>query len=110
PRLSLSPIRALPPPRPTPFPYTTLFRSLVEYTQTIEQIGGNGMGGARPRVPAQERADRRRLHAHAGQRARPQPARAGPPAPQLADRKSTRLNSSHQIISYAVFCLTKKNT
>src|SRR5207244_4845936 len=39
-------------------------------------------------------------------------ARTGPrrPAPRARDRKSTRLNSSHQIISYAVFCLKNKNT
>src|SRR5947208_9181836 len=68
------------PPRSTLFPYTTLFRSL----------------GAKPR------------RSHGG---RPRPATAPPrsePPTASRDRKSTRLNSSHQIISYAVFCLKKK--
>src|SRR3990170_6530646 len=67
------------PPRSTLFPYTTLFRSCP----------------ARPDAGA--RAGRRAL--------RRRGARAGH-GPR--DRKSTRLNSSHQIISYAVFCLEKK--
>src|SRR5207244_4613631 len=66
------------PPRSTLFPYTTLFRS--------------------PRVcSAQARVEERRLSRSNGFRIRPH-----------TDRKSTRLNSSHQIISYAVFCLKKK--
>src|SRR5258708_28356361 len=87
------------PPRSTLFPYTTLFRSRVS-------------GG----VPGAERAlDRRRVDS--GRR-----VSAAPLLPRLVaplrregagqtvgrDRKSTRLNSSHQIISYAVFCLKKK--
>src|SRR5215216_7498067 len=67
------------PPRSTLFPYTTLFRS-----------------AAAPRRPAREA--RRDPRGRGARRARPAPA----------DRKSTRLNSSHQIISYAVFCLKKK--
>src|SRR2546427_7645231 len=70
------------PPRSTLFPYTTLFRS---------QAGGRG---ASVLAPAQRR-DRR----GAG-------GRGGSSAAQ--DRKSTRLNSSHSQISYAVFCLKKK--
>src|SRR5256885_5633259 len=75
------------PPRSTLFPYTTLFRS----------------------------TDRRRLHAHGlgtavadlrDPGAAAVPAGAGGPD---GDRKSTRLNSSHLVISYAVFCLKKKN-
>src|SRR5207248_9969024 len=75
-----------PPPRSTLFPYTTLFRSEVPV-------------GLLPRVAAGEchRADRL-LHRH----------RRGD-AHAVADRKSTRLNSSHRTISYAVFCLKKKN-
>src|SRR5258708_7943578 len=79
------------PPRSTLFPYTTLFRS-----------GPRPLAGRRPALPPQrhdpnvdprgrrlaQRRDRRRRHD--------------------VDRKSTRLNSSHQIISYAVFCLKKK--
>src|SRR2546427_2150757 len=71
------------PPRSTLFPYTTLFRSL-----------------ARP-APRRHRAGRR-------ERERP---RLGVRRldVRLGDRKSTRLNSSHSQISYAVFCLKKKN-
>src|SRR2546430_16412996 len=66
------------PPRSTLFPYTTLFRS----------IGDFGPANVRAEIP------------NAGNR--PQ-LRRGP-----LDRKSTRLNSSHSQISYAVFCLKKK--
>src|SRR5438552_10591548 len=66
------------PPRSTLFPYTTLFRS------PARRRGG---------VPCLER--------RGGSRGRPDRSRS-------EDRKSTRLNSSHQIISYAVFCLKKK--
>src|SRR5947208_8528188 len=73
-----------PPPRSTLFPYTTLFRSL-----------------------------HRRIPDHVDLRVREQPVLHDLFRPQRAaamkDRKSTRLNSSHQIISYAVFCLKKKN-
>src|SRR5438552_10527774 len=74
------------PPRSTLFPYTTLFRS-----------GASDLpDGRAPRGGLQDaRAERPRIHQ----------ACVGGPAP---DRKSTRLNSSHQIISYAVFCLKKK--
>src|SRR5258708_19338903 len=68
------------PPRSTLFPYTTLFRSYRD-AQT-----GTGR--------------RARLHGQSRE------ARASSVPPR--DRKSTRLNSSHQIISYAVFCLKKK--
>src|SRR5438552_9549987 len=68
------------PPRSTLFPYTTLFRSR-------RRVRGH------PRVP------------HGGRGRIEQPERRGNPD---EDRKSTRLNSSHQIISYAVFCLKKK--
>src|SRR2546430_7256800 len=70
------------PPRSTLFPYTTLFRS----------VGGRVVGGL-AQVPAQQRLaagqDQERGGVH-------------------GDRKSTRLNSSHSQISYAVFCLKKK--
>src|SRR5438552_8313264 len=78
-----------PPPSSTLFPYTTLFRS--------ERQGHPGSREAR--VPPAGRCPRgsRRLR------------QALPPVPRrLGDRKSTRLNSSHQITSYAVFCLKKK--
>src|SRR5258708_29474392 len=69
------------PPRSTLFPYTTLFRSLQPAQAR----------GARPCAVDVDVDDAEHLHA------------------ALGDRKSTRLNSSHQIISYAVFCLKKKN-
>src|SRR5256885_6498280 len=91
------------PPRSTLFPYTTLFRSvrdncasrgsssgrnsrkrgvLIEGTTTLHSLGVFSTVGSTARQCA--------------------PSRAG------ADRKSTRLNSSHLVISYAVFCLKKK--
>src|SRR5258708_18914824 len=89
------------PPRSTLFPYTTLFRS---------QITHDGL-------PSDERAAR---HEHGwngcldklAARAAAMAELNGPGQfswnELLTDRKSTRLNSSHQIISYAVFCLAKK--
>src|SRR5258708_26809288 len=70
------------PPRSTLFPYTTLFRSCGYQHAYEQQPGDKGYRGA----PETDQVAERR-----GQ-----------------DRKSTRLNSSHQIISYAVFCLKKK--
>src|SRR5258708_10753077 len=67
------------PPRSTLFPYTTLFRSQV-VTPTLLIVGG--------RDPLVLELNRKAF--------------------AELDRKSTRLNSSHQIISYAVFCLKKK--
>src|SRR3989442_3231658 len=80
-----------PPPRSTLFPYTTLFRS------------------HHPRV-APRRLDLRAAVPPLPRRARPQQGRSGPASTLLrsGDRKSTRLNSSHVRISYAVFCLKKK--
>src|SRR3989442_10636103 len=80
------------PPRSTLFPYTTLFRS-----------GGNGA-----RVQRIEIAPRGQ---HVGPPARGRsagPGRHEADRPRAGDRKSTRLNSSHVRISYAVFCLKKK--
>src|SRR2546430_13201994 len=95
------------PPRSTLFPYTTLFRS-VELPREIEDL------------PAASRtagiADRPGVCSHDDK------VRGGPRRRQVAldrlrfitegqateDRKSTRLNSSHSQISYAVFCLKKK--
>src|SRR5438034_8854212 len=81
------------PPRTTLSPYTTLFRS-----------AGRG-GGGTPRDPFRPR---RHLAMHVRGRVHkglPQARRS-----RGGDRKSTRLNSSHTVISYAVFCLKKKNT
>src|SRR5947208_11493759 len=98
------------PPRSTLFPYTTLFRSRK---RVRSDAFGRGQGGKRRQghVLLRPRLCRRVPHR---QRAEGKPASAGHdrvPAvvvPVRADRKSTRLNSSHQIISYAVFCLKKK--
>src|SRR5256884_3749981 len=77
------------PPRSTLFPYTTLFRSCVTF--------------GRSDVPATARAS-----ASHPNRKMPRFLRSYPSRP--LDRKSTRLNSSHGYISYAVFCLKKKKT
>src|SRR2546430_2544871 len=79
------------PPRSTLFPYTTLFRSDREYQDS-------------PEGPGVDR-DRGRREPAAGDHLREQPAEGVADE----DRKSTRLNSSHSQISYAVFCLKKKN-
>src|SRR5256885_6049079 len=75
------------PPRSTLFPYTTLFRSpsLVPVPMRVRLVPGP--------------------------RAREDLLQTGVPRPPAEDRdrKSTRLNSSHLVISYAVFCLKKKN-
>src|SRR3712207_8082334 len=93
------------PPRSTLFPYTTLFRSvddalgqrLLAHEQDLADRGGAGLR-AEERVLARGAVDRGGLEQL--------------PAVQdrlgVEDRKSTRLNSSHANISYAVFCLKKK--
>src|SRR5437773_11231212 len=84
------------PPRSTLFPYTTLFRS-----QCLARRGGQAdrasahAGVHRPRQGRWERGRVRAPPVH-------------PAQSDLQDRKSTRLNSSHITISYAVFCLKKK--
>src|SRR3712207_7520556 len=80
------------PPRSTLFPYTTLFRSRSEGDD-------EGDGSGAPDFDAIEAA-----HETCGE----PPAIGGSFTEE--DRKSTRLNSSHANISYAVFCLKKKNT
>src|SRR5438034_4530816 len=87
----------LPPPRSTLFPYTTLFRSGL--TRGRRQLGRRQRREdcrSHPRMPAARSA---RLHQSAQPLLCPTRRR---------DRKSTRLNSSHTVISYAVFCLKKK--
>src|SRR3712207_8947869 len=80
------------PPRSTLFPYTTLFRSLLK-----DDLASHGH---------QDQRLHQRLQGDKNLGA-PQ---ARPCRGPLQDRKSTRLNSSHANISYAVFCLKKKNT
>src|SRR3712207_8031010 len=83
------------PPRSTLFPYTTLFRSAG--------LRGAAGGVAGPRA----RRARPRGHGPLPRRVREQGGGAAR-AQRALDRKSTRLNSSHANISYAVFCLQKK--
>src|SRR2546426_5590053 len=73
------------PPRSTLFPYTTLFRSISAIAKKGDQAVGIVLDLSRTSVTEEELGN------------------------VLADRKSTRLNSSHLVISYAVFCLKKKN-
>src|SRR3712207_8773974 len=90
------------PPRSTLFPYTTLFRSEPEEMPALQDR-------------AVEQPDRERAnHLHngqglAGEKAAHEAGRVKGKAEPQQDRKSTRLNSSHANISYAVFCLKKKN-
>src|SRR5256885_12023446 len=84
------------PPRSTLFPYTTLFRSFgrAEWSS--------------PSDPRGVRSDERPEPEDAASRVLPRRADGAVRPGQGADRKSTRLNSSHLVISYAVFCLKKK--
>src|SRR2546428_8382568 len=68
------------PPRSTLFPYTTLFRSSMIFQRSLPASKATTVGTAPPRAMSRN----------------------------MRDRKSTRLNSSHDQISYAVFCLKKK--
>src|SRR5438132_9911541 len=88
------------PPHTTLFPYTTLFRSVAPRARTC---GGGGRSGsshpsrkAPPAIPLFTAWAIIAVH--------------NDPLHQRRDRKSTRLNSSHTVISYAVFCLKKKKT
>src|SRR5258708_24014707 len=81
------------PPRSTLFPYTTLFRSNLSRSAQPVELDLAEHKGAVP-IELLGRA--------------PFPPIGDTPYLQDRDRKSTRLNSSHQIISYAVFCLKKK--
>src|SRR5207253_10601558 len=90
-----------PPPRSTLFPYTTLFRSPFASSSPGSRrvpavfCSRAPSASARPRFGAQESAPHRSVRIAF--------------FPAVLDRKSTRLNSSHVAISYAVFCLKKKN-
>src|SRR3712207_8544141 len=94
------------PPRSTLFPYTTLFRSRLEIDH--RQVAALGEGA----VLVEDVGDAAR---HAGREVAPcgpdhDHDAAGHVFAAVVDRKSTRLNSSHANISYAVFCLKKKKT
>src|SRR3989454_4138388 len=82
------------PPRSTLFPYTTLFRS-------VEEPRPLTVGPDDARIGTAQRG----AHHAADSTGPGDVAHARPPS---SDRKSTRLNSSHLVISYAVFCLKKK--
>src|SRR5256885_9433190 len=94
------------PPRSTLFPYTTLFRSFIDAvfdfcrSRAVRELrvatppGANGVTAT----------DQNHLSVSFGME------RPGELAADEGDRKSTRLNSSHLVISYAVFCLKKKTT
>src|SRR2546430_12437128 len=88
------------PPRSTLFPYTTLFRSQIQLAADPQHVAAipcgmaAGMRGERGECEGQDRRDQELELFH---------------TISLEDRKSTRLNSSHSQISYAVFCLKKTN-
>src|SRR3712207_7566449 len=86
------------PPRSTLFPYTTLFRS----PRLSRRLFGPGLGASVPLVVSL-RSPRRLVGREGGRHQETRTVAA-------VDRKSTRLNSSHANISYAVFCLKKKKT
>src|SRR2546426_8395642 len=80
------------PPRSTLFPYTTLFRSIFRRQSREANVVSRDEGESRNVPPTPHPKDRKEVKA------------------MSIDRKSTRLNSSHLVISYAVFCLKKKKT
>src|SRR5207247_10611323 len=87
-------LRPRPPPA-TPFPYTTLFRSRLHSRETAATMDERPTGNARA-VSFRHAPIVRMTNTYIGN------------GTARADRKSTRLNSSHEWISYAVFCLKKK--
>src|SRR2546427_3148874 len=87
------------PPRSTLFPYTTLFRSGNSLTAKVEAIQQHLANGNINAACGQLQAFINEVNAQSGKSI---------PVSTAADRKSTRLNSSHSQISYAVFCLKKK--
>src|SRR5438132_3411689 len=92
------------PPRSTLFPYTTLFRSRGARGGESRGRRGEAVARGARRGAVQGAPGGRGGRGGVGER-RP---RCGPRRHVVQDRKSTRLNSSHTVISYAVFCLKKK--
>src|SRR2546427_2036191 len=90
------------PPRSTLFPYTTLFRSQRPKLDVVADSVARALRGYRGQADlfTQRRLDCAGLAREL----------AAVESPAQSDRKSTRLNSSHSQISYAVFCLKKKKT
>src|SRR5687768_17804062 len=96
----------LPPPRSTLFPYTTLFRS----TGSGEWIRWHSLAADLLEVIKRQPNAAKETKEQPGATVISfLPTGGGVGNTTLADRKSTRLNSSHGYISYAVFCLKKKN-
>src|SRR3712207_7557606 len=94
------------PPRSTLFPYTTLFRSQRRPDRLPERSTDARFVFCRARWGALGPPKREK---HLGLQRSPEPAKVGLHSVLDGDRKSTRLNSSHANISYAVFCLTKED-
>src|SRR5690606_41633730 len=92
------------PPHSTLFPYTTLFRS-VDVCKRWWCFAGSNCSDAVPRLRQQRIQVQRQAALDDGARQR---QRIATQRERVLDRKSTRLNSSHVKISYAVFCLKKK--
>src|SRR5438132_8161056 len=84
------------PLRSTLFPYTTLFRSVVRFQYGLRRLQAVRAPSARAGGATESAGPSHASHQRT------------PRSPQHSDRKSTRLNSSHTVISYAVFCLKKK--
>src|SRR3712207_8646977 len=97
------------PPRSTLFPYTTLFRSRAELRGDRE-IAGYKLGLLSPAKQAQMGISAPIFGAIYSEMLLSSPVSLGRFIQPRLDRKSTRLNSSHANISYAVFCLKKKTT
>src|SRR3712207_8065215 len=96
------------PPRSTLFPYTTLFRSVAvsafsAFAQVPREIKGGILNGKATELPKPEYPEGAKAAGLKGV------VYVNVVIDEAGDRKSTRLNSSHANISYAVFCLQKKN-
>src|SRR5690242_21111092 len=96
-----------PPPRSTLFPYTTLFRSLDKRRRRAEAVRLEDLRHLPDGQPFRK-CDGDHIHVAARDLVDYVKRRHRAVEAVLADRKSTRLNSSHMSISYAVFCLKKK--
>src|SRR2546422_7151093 len=96
------------PPRSPLFPYTTLFRSRGPRVAAGPAADEAQVAGARPLYRLLQRHDARQDLRETGATVAVENVMQAAPPHELQDRKSTRLNSSHGYISYAVFCLKKK--
>src|SRR5438034_7568459 len=98
---SISFLTILRPPRSTLFPYTTLFRSLQRHLEQFPSLQGGLSRTERQILEVVSSGSHKPLEIFLATQEKEE-------SPFLGDRKSTRLNSSHTVISYAVFCLKKK--